>query len=194
MKAKLYLAALILTFAMVNTSYSQEFKSAPPKYSISVYGGFLQPVSDFNNFYKSSGQIGLSVYYDVNKEVSLGTDVSFNFLANRQEGGSSSSFIQVTSGPRYYFKTRKLKSSFFLEAGIGGYMFNSGTFMINATGDNINPPSEVNVNLGVSGGLGGEVSLTNTVKMIFRGKYHNIFGNEGSTNFVTLDGGIKIYL
>ncbi len=194
MKAKIYLTALILTLIVVNTSTSQELESMPPKYSISVYGGFLQPVSDFNNFYKSSGQVGISVYYDVNKEVSLGTDVSFNFLANRQEGGSSSSFIQVTSGPRYYFKTRKLKSSFFLEAGIGGYMFNSGTFMINATGDNINPPSEVNVNLGVSGGLGGEVSLTNTVKMIFRGKYHNIFGNEGSTNFVTLDGGIKIYL
>ena len=194
MKAKIYLTALILTLIVVNTSTSQELESMPPKYSISVYGGFLQPVSDFNNFYKSSGQVGISVYYDVNKEVSLGTDVSFNFLANRQEGGSSSSFIQVTSGPRYYFKTRKLKSSFFLEAGIGGYMFNSGTFMINATGDNINPPSEVNVNLGVSGGLGGEVSLTNTVKMIFRGKYHNIFGNEGSNNFDTLDGGIKIYL
>ena len=194
MKTKFYLAALILTLVMINNSYSQELKSGPPKYSISVFGGFLQPTGDFNNFYKSSGMVGLSVYYDVNQEVSLGTEVSFNFLANRQDGGSSSSFIQITSGPRYYFKTRKLKSSFFLEAGIGGYMFNSGTYMINASGDAINPPSEVNVNLGVSGGLGGEVSLAKTVKMIFRGKYHNIFGNEGSTNFVTLDGGIKIYL
>lgn len=195
MKKNLTIAALILGLLIIaKESFSQEQVNVietPPKYSVAIFGGFIQPVSDLNDFYKSSGTVGLSVYYDVNKEVSLGTDVSFNFLANRQEGGSSSSFLQITSGPRYYFKTRKLKSSFFLEAGIGGYMFNSGTFTINAAGDSPNPPSEVNVNLGVSGGVGGEVSLTNSIKMIFRGKYHNIFAEGGSTNFITLDGGIK---
>jgi Outer membrane protein beta-barrel domain len=202
MKSKLtLLTALLIIFPCFTILYSQPLKKTVTEkenYSLTLYGGVSQNkiATDKNN--GSSGLVGLRVAYDVNEKLSLGAEVSYNSM---REKDNSSSLFHMTYGPRYYVNLEKIGSSIFFEVAMGGYMYPSEEPKENTTTDSPGrntPVSDLQVrnsiNIGVSGSLGGEVSLSKNLGFTLRGRYHNIFESDRSTNFYSFEGGIRIKL
>ncbi len=50
------------------------------------------------------------------------------------------------------------------------------------------------INLGLSGSIGGEVSVSKTLGLTVRGSYHGIFEGQKSNNFYTIQGGVRVKL
>lgn len=161
-------------------------------WTISPMGGFMLPLGEFADQYKASGRIGLDIGYTVNKETALYANFGYNFLSTKDPNGPSTSYISYTVGPRYHFRNPKLSSSFFLEAGVGGYTFNSDAYTITdpsgTSTSNIDASSDTK--LGVNAGIGADVNLGKTIDLLVKGKYHTIFREGGTSSFFSVDAGL----
>ena len=194
------LTALFIIFPCFTIAHSQTVKKPviePDNYSVTLYGGISQNQKQSTNENGSSGIIGLRVAYDVSDKLSLGGEVSYNSMRDEIQ---SSSMVHMTYGPRYYVNLSEINSSFFFDVAMGGYIYTAEDdrqIAQNNTQERVGT-SDVSdrnkINLGLSGSIGGEVSVSKTLGLTVRGSYHTIFEGQGSNNFYTIQGGVRVKL
>lgn len=93
----------------------------------------------------------------------------------------------MSAGPRYFFSSKNLKSTFFLETGVGSGYFSAGY-------DTKQKPevlTEINTNVGVNVGPGVTLQLSKSIDVILKSKYHLIFNDAGTRSFLTALGGLE---
>lgn len=193
------LTALLIIFPYVGNSQTKPQKVEKDNYSITLSTGIANSTTNTNTG-NTSGIVGLRVSYDVNDKLSLGSDVGYNKIQNAYT--NSATLLQMTYGPRYYINVKELKSAFFFDVSMGGYMYatreeNPSQHTSDATSHrdlSASTPSSNKVNLGLSGSIGGEMYVSKAFGITVRGRYHTIFEGEESTNFYTLEGGVKVNL
>lgn len=190
-RLNILLIALIILFSSAvnsqtrNTAYK---KSAYPQWSLSPIGGVNIPVGSLSDNYKSGGNFGLDLGYRVNKEVGFYGKFGYYFMRNQTQGIPDARYIEYSAGPRYYFTAKNLKSSIFLEAGIGAYTFKQEGYILN----DVAVPETENTKFGFNAGLGAILNLGRDVDLLFKTKYNTILTTDGSSSFVTPVLGIDI--
>lgn len=187
------LATLVSFIIFSNDANSQQTyktkKSAFPQWSLSGIGGVAFPVGNFGENFKAGPTFGLDLSYKVNKEVGFYGKFGYSTFPDKTNGGApDGKYIEYTAGPRYYFTSKNLKSSIFLEAGIGGYSFMQDAYVLNG----VDVAKYETTNFGINGGIGGILNLGRDVDMLFKAKYHNILTTDGSTSFIEPVLGIDI--
>jgi len=167
--------------------YITKYKNPFPEFSISPYGGAIFPTGVLNDNYKPSPTFGMDLGYRVNKEVGLYAKLGYVKLNSKTDGIADANYFEFTIGPRYYFSKEDLKSNIFLEGGIGAFTFSRNTLTIGS--------SEIlgssNTRMGMNGGIGATMALTDKVRILVKSKYTMIFTPTGSDNFVTVGGGLE---
>jgi hypothetical protein len=162
------------------TTYTTK-KAAYPQVSVSGLGGVSFPVGKFGENYKSGPTFGIDLSYKVNKEVGFFGKFGYSIFPNKVLGGApNGKYMEYTVGPRYYFTSKNLKSSLFLEAGLGGYSFTQPAYVVNGA----EAAEYQSTNFGLNAGVGGVLNLGRDVDLLFKAKYHNILTPDGSTSFI----------
>ena len=191
---KITLAIIIASFALSSTVINAQTrvvkKSPYPYFSASPVAGAIFPVGKFGESFNTGVGTGLELNYRVNKEVGFYGKFGYSFMPSKL--GTTvpdGKYIEYTVGPRYYFTSKNLKSSLYLEAGVGGYTFTQDTYQLG-----IDPPVEArsDTKFGMNAGIGGVLNLGRTVDLKFATKYHNILTANGSTSFISPVLGIDI--
>jgi hypothetical protein len=191
-------AALIITLLLSYSADAQTRttttvkKTSYPYLDISPNAGFIMPLGVFADQYKASPRAGLDLTYRVNKEVGIYSTFSYNSLQNKQENLPSSSYIEATVGPRYYFNHPRLSSKFFIEGGLGAYIFNSPAYSVTTNEVTQNVAASTDTRMGVNTGIGGIVNLSQTVDIFVRSKYNMLFREGGTSSFIATDGGVTV--
>ena len=124
----LMFALLIFTLFTSSISQSQTVTKDPyPLISISPLVGVHFPVGGLNDVYNASWNAGLDITLRVNKETAFYLKGGFYNMPRKGEVGTgpNANYIEITAGPRYVFSTPNIKANFFLEAGLGMYIFNT---------------------------------------------------------------------
>ena len=131
--------------------------------------------------------------YRINREVAIYGNVSYNFLSSKAQEGPTASYISYTVGPRYYFTNPKLKSTIFLESGVGGYTFTQDEFSTTVEGVTTNFPEEGETRFGINAGIGGDIYMSDNVSLMLKAKYHLIMsGGDNARSFIGTDAGVNI--
>ena len=104
----------------------------------------------------------------------------------QDSAGPGTNYLEFTVGPRFYFISKYVRSTFFFEAAAGPYIKMEGSYIKDST----SVPSNTVVKLGANGGLGCELVLSDNIYFTLKGKYHSIFGERGTESFFSGDGGI----
>lgn len=180
------------SFAQVSGVPSKDIKkttakSMYPVFTISPVAGIIFPMSELGNNYQAGFNGGLDAGVRLNKELGLYAKTGYYSLTDVVEGAPNSSYIEVSAGPRYYFSSKNLKSTFFLEAGVGAYIFSQDAYETE-TGS-IDRKS--NTNAGVNVGPGVTLQLSKSIDVILKSKYHLIFNDAGTRSFLTALGGLE---
>ncbi|MCE1164054.1 MAG: hypothetical protein LWX07_01475 [Bacteroidetes bacterium] len=156
---------------------------------LTIQGGFMVPAGDYlKNNYFNSGIVGADLAYKVNTEVALFCEVRYLILSPKDTLAPTQGYIEASVGPRFYFRPKCFRSSFFLEAGVGPYFYFQGSSVTPETVYN----SETEIRMGANAGIGGELVLTNSLFITLKTKVHTIFYPFGSTTFVSGVGGFTI--
>ena len=191
LKRNIMLTAILLflcSAAYSQTKYTPSVKKN--QWSLTPEGGISFPVGALSENYKSGGNFGLDLNYQVNKEVGFYGKAGYYIMSSKTQGIPDGKYLEYTAGPRYTFRAKNLKSSIFLEAGLGAY-----TFMQNAYNYNgVDVAENSTTDFGVNAGLGAVLNLGRDVDLLFKAKYHNIFNNGGSSSFITPVLGIDVRL
>jgi hypothetical protein len=181
------------------TDFSKENTSEVSKrkthgyWQLTPSGGVILPVGIFSENFDISGRAGLDLGYRVNKEVAIYGNVTYNFLSSKIQEGPSASYISYTIGPRYYFTNPKLKSTLFLEAGVGGYTFTQDEYSTTVQGITTNFPEEGETRFGLNAGVGGDVFLNDNLSLLLKAKYNLIMsGGDNARSFISADTGLNI--
>lgn len=188
---KFLCAVLSLLLVMGISAQSQtKIKSPYPVFSVSPVGGVSFPVGKFSDNFKTGPSFGLDLSYRVNKEVGFYAKFGYNIFSNKLTERPDGNYMEYTVGPRYFFTSKNLKSSMFVEAGVGGYTFTQDAYTINI----IEIPKASDTKFGINAGAGATLNLGRTVDLIVKLKYHNILTEGGSTSFISPLLGIDIRL
>lgn len=194
MKTVKFLSLLLAIIFMMNTSGQSQTvkkKSPYPIWSLSPVGGIAFPVGKFGESYKSGPTFGLDISYRVNREVGIYVKGGYYIFPSKIAGSDADGkYLEYTAGPRYFFTSRNLKSSFFLEVGLGGYSFKQDAHVV----DSVNVAEYTSTDFGVNAGMGATLNLGASVDLIIKLKYHNILTTDGSSSFVAPMLGIDIRL
>ena len=181
------------------TDFSKENTSEVSKrktqgyWEITPMAGVLFPVGVFANDFDISGRAGLDIGYRINREVGIYGNVGYNFLSPKQSEGPGASYLSYTIGPRYYFTNPKLKSTIFLEAGIGGYSFTREEYSVTTQGVATNFPAEGETRFGVNTGIGADIIVSDNVSLMLKAKYNIIMsGGDNARSFIGTDAGVNI--
>lgn len=175
-----------------STSKQKTVKKMFPHVSIAPVGGAIFPLTTaMREEFKPGAIVGLDLGYRVNKEVALYGKFSYMFLSSKLTGAPVGSYLEFSAGPRYYFTHPKLKSSVFFEAGVGAYNFRQNSYI--GAGDTTNTaiPQINNTKAGINGGLGASLALSDNFDILAKAKYHNVFTQNGSQGFMTVNGGFE---
>lgn len=179
--AMIVFAILISTGNVNSQTIYKTKKTAYPQFSVSGLGGVSFPVGKFGENYKPGPTVGLDLSYKVNKEVGFFGKFGYSIFPSKIAGGvPDGKYLEYTVGPRYYFTSKNLKSSLFVEAGLGGYSFSQPAYSVNE----VQVPEYQTTNFGLNAGLGGVLNLGRDVDLLFKAKYHNILTPDGSTSFI----------
>ncbi len=205
MKAlKAFTILLVAVFALTLPVHSQQtsnpstvkkeksVKKMFPHFSIAPVGGAIFPLTrTLREEFKPGGLVGLDIGYRINKEVGLVGQVAYIFMGSKTTGAPIGQYLQFSAGPRYFFTHPKLKSAVFLEAGAGAYNFTQKSYVnpSDTTGTAI--PQIQNTKAGIYGGIGASVSLSNSLDILAKGDYHNVFTQNGSQGFLTVKAGLE---
>jgi hypothetical protein len=190
----LSVALFIMAFFITNFSEAQTKKVQYPIFSISPVGGVQFPVGGLNDNYGVSWNAGLDLSLKVNKETAFYLNAAY-FDMPLKAGiiGPGAGYIAITAGPRYYFASPKLKAQFFLEAGIGAYIFTQKEYTIATTPETI-IPSASKTNFGVNVGPGVTIPLGGTIDLIMKSKLHYTFQDGGAHTFISAVAGVEFRL
>ncbi len=158
-----------------------------PVFTLSPVAGAIFPMSELGNTYAAGFNGGLDLGVRMNRELSLYTKLGYYSLTNNTTTAPSSSYIEISAGPRYNFTDPKLKSIFFLEAGVGAYIFSQDAYTEGTqTFEKIS-----NTNVGLNVGPGVALQLSKVMDIILKSKYHMIFNDGGTRSFLTALGGLE---
>ena len=157
-------------------------------FQLSFLGGFMNPLFILGDEFNSSPTTGIDFAYRVNKETALYLESAVYFMSKKDTLSPVSSYLQIGVGPRFYFRAKGIRSSFFFEVGSGPYV-NFQNANANSSGTS---ESKTISKWGANGGFGGEICLTNQIFFMLKGKYHAIFSGAGTTSFVSAQGGLLI--
>jgi hypothetical protein len=158
--------------------------------SISPFGGAIFPLpKQLNENFKPGGNVGIDIGYRINKEVGLVGEFSYYFMSSKITGAPIGSYLEFTAGPRYYFVHPKLNSSLFFEGGVGAYNFRQNSYVNpnDTTGSSVAQIN--NTKVGINGGIGATLPLSDAMDIMVRSKYHVIFTQNGSASFMTVGAG-----
>lgn len=202
---KSFLFALIFTACLTNLAFSQSTttstatttrttvkKVSYPYFSINPSGGVIFPLFQLSETFKPNATIGLDLGYRVNKEVGFFLDLGYYFISSSRTAAPVGKYFEFSAGPRYYFTHPNLKSSLFVEGGVGGYSFNQASFVDPNSPSGQLIPQISETKAGVNAGLGATLGVSDNVDMTLKTKYHMIFSPNGSSSFITTMGGINI--
>jgi hypothetical protein len=199
---KLHIILLVTAVFFSAASFSQQTNPAPvkeksvkkiyPHVSIAPLGGAIFPLSkSLRDGFKPGGLLGLDIGYRLNKEVALYGKFSYIFMSSKISGAPIGSYLEFTTGPRYYFTHPKLNSSLFFEAGVGAYNFTQKSYVNPGDTTGAVIPQISDFKPGINGGVGVSLALSSAVDIMAKAKYHNIFTPNGSQGFMTVNGGIE---
>lgn len=191
------------TLLLVTASFSQQNVNTNPKkeksvkkiyphVSIAPIGGAIFPLTkSLRDEFKPGGLVGLDIGYRLNKEVALYGKFSYIFMSSKVTGAPVGNYLEFSAGPRYYFTHPKLNSSLFFEAGVGAYNFMQKSYVNPADTTGTVIPQISNIKAGINGGIGVSLALSNVVDILAKAKYHNIFTQNGTQGFMTINGGFE---
>ena len=154
-----------------------------PIFTLSPMAGGIFPVSELGNTYQAGFSAALDAAIRLNKELGIYSNVGYYSITNNNDLAPNSSYIEISAGPRYYFTKSSLKSSFFIETGVGAYIFSQDAYENNV--------GQTHTNIGLSLGPGFTMQASNSVDLILKTKYQMIFNDSGTRSFVTGLGGIE---
>ncbi len=191
-------ALLIFSWNYVNSQNIPTLKTGNPElkgfktknfFQLTLQGGFMNPLSSYfvDNYFTSSS-FGFDLAYRVNTEVALYTEIKYDILSPKDTLAPAPGYLESTIGIRFYFRPKCYRSSFFIEAGIGPYIFmqSSGTTPTRIY------DSQTSFKFGGNAGMGGELVLTNSVFITLKSKVNSVFEPKGTTTFVSGIGGFTI--
>lgn len=150
-------------------------------FQLSVLGGFINPLFLLNDNYHASPSVGIDFAYRLNKETALFFEGNWIFLDNKDSLAPTSYYLEFALGSRFYFRAKGVRSSFFLEASAGPYVFIQNSKVI----DTISYQSKTIGKLGLNLGMGGEMVLTNNLFVMIKGKYNYIIERNMTKSFVS---------
>jgi hypothetical protein len=184
---------IVIMFALfiASITQAQTTKVIYPVFSISPMGGVQFPLGDMNNTYKTSWNAGLDLNLKINRETSFFLYGGYHDMPAKTESNSpDASVIQITAGPRYIFTSQAIKAQFFIEGGLGVYIFGTKEYTL----EGVTIPSSSTVNFGINIGPGATIPLGKSVDLIMKVKLHDMFMDGGSQTFITAIAGIDFRL
>ena len=186
---KLWIGLLMMVLFITNVSEAQTKKVSYPLLSIAPLVGVQFPVGGLNDSYNPSWNAGLDFNLAVNRETSFFLNATYYNMPVKDNVAipSNASYIGITAGPRYVFTSPSVKAKFFLEAGLGIYIFTQKEFTVVGPPDVIFPSAST-TNFGVNVGPGVMIPLGGTVDLKIKSKLNYSFesgGSGGSRTFVT---------
>jgi hypothetical protein len=168
-----------------NIEIQKNAKIIYPIFSISPVGGIQFPIGSLNDNFKSSFNAGLEVNMKVNKETSFFLKGGYyNMPVKDDVIGPDGSFIEITVGPRYTFTSPNIKAQFFLEAGLGAYIFATKDYTFVVDGTSYTIPSTSKANFGVNVGPGVIIPLGGAVDFLVKAKLHYVFTENNASTFL----------
>jgi len=190
----LSIALFIMALFISNLSEAQTKKTTYPLFSIAPVGGVQFPVGSLNDNYGVSWNAGVDMSLKVNKETAFYLNASYLDMPLKSGLiGPGAGYIAITAGPRYYFGTPNLKAQFFLEAGIGAYIFTQKEFTLIGPPDVIIPSASKTV-FGVNVGPGVTIPLGGTIDLLMKSKLHYAFQSGSAHTFITAVVGVDFRL
>ena len=176
-----------MSFNSKITDLQPQAKIVYPLFSISPLFGIQFPVANLNNTYKSSFVGGLDINMKVNRETSFFLNASYYDMPIKTDlQGPGAAVISITVGPRYTFTSNAVRAAFFLEAGLGVYMFHTQdyTYPNYINGQQVTIASATTTNFGVNVGPGVIIPLGGAADLLLKVKLHDILASGGSSTFV----------
>ena len=210
MKKLISLTFAIAMMLFISNGYSQSLNDLPSNnfskeeiskkssygyWELTPSGGLIFPVGDFSNNFEISANTGADITYRVNREVGIYGNITYNMLSSKTTDGPSASYLSYTVGPRYYFTNPKLKSTLFMEAGVGGYTFTQDAYQQTVEGITTNFPEQGDTRVGFNAGVGGDVFLNDNLSIMLKAKYHTILGSgddNTTRSYIGTDAGLNI--
>ena len=184
---KTFLVILLLLFiSSVGNSQSKY-----PYWSVDVIGGGTLPVGSFGDGYDFSGNVGADVVYHIDPYWAVYGNGTYNFLKVKNPVSSSptTSYIEATVGPRYYFSQKKVKA--YGDIGVGLYTQYVGSTTITTANVTSTIPSSSESNFGTNIGVGVEVPISKDIDLTGKAKYHIVFTSVETTTYGGIYGGIN---
>lgn len=182
---------LVATSLILSFSYSQEkvkktFIPSRPFWSTSEEIGVIIPSGDLGNTYKASLHLGLDIAYNPKPILAIFFGLGYDILNLKQSSnGSTPAIIEINTGGRLYSGRNKLK--FFAEASIGDYIYRY-TLYNGVAGA---PSSYSSGNLGIKGGVGGDLSFTNFTSVFIKADYTSILTSGTKSTFAGIHIGVR---
>ncbi|MBS1493122.1 MAG: hypothetical protein JST55_06415 [Bacteroidetes bacterium] len=179
----------MLAIITSNVSQAQTVKKTMiaqyPAFSIAPFAGVSFPIGDLGNYYKSSFNAGIDFNLKVNREVSFFLNVGYYDMPSKPDvAAPGASFISITAGPRYVLSSANVKAKFFMEAGLGAYIFGVKEYTT-TTAPIVTTPSTSTVNFGVNTGPGVILPLSDSMDLMLKTKLHYVFNKNGSSTFLS---------
>jgi hypothetical protein len=193
---KIYLF-LLFFIIFYNIAYSQiADKKVKPQcrynyLQLTVGAGFTRPTEIMADSYNTSANFGFDLSWRVNPEVAVFFESRYNVMSLVDSVGPTTGFLQNTFGTRFYFTSKNVRSSFFVECSVGPYFKFRGSY-IDSTNHQSNSVTEVR--LGANAGVGGELVFTDNFYFTIKARYHSLFGIGGLISYIDGFGGFTVRL
>lgn len=150
-------------------------------FQLSVLGGFINPLFVLNDNFYASPNVGFDFAYRINKETALFFEGNYIFLENKDSIAPTKSYFNLAIGSRFYFRAKGVRSSFFVEAASGPYVFMQSSKIF----DSISFQSKTIGKWGLNFGMGGEMVLTNSLFIMLKAKYNYIIESNVTRSYVS---------
>lgn len=186
-----------ITQAQVST---KTYKSQYPEVSIAPVGGVQFPLGNLNDRYGTSWNAGLEVSLQVNKEVAFFLKGGYYAMPIKDEvnfNPTDANYWEITAGPRYIFSSPNIKAKFFIEAGLGAYIFHEKEYTLMATEPgypDLTISGRSTTNFGVNAGPGVMVPLGKVADLVMKAKIHYTFESDNSHYFIAAIIGVNFKL
>jgi hypothetical protein len=164
-----------------NVSEAQQ-KGSYPMFTLSPVFGVQFPVGGLNDSYNTSWNGGLELGMRVNRETGFFLKGGYYNMPRKDDAsvGPDAGYVEITAGPRYVFTSPKVKAQFFMEAGLGAYIWMAQEFTVPATTEvpEYVSPSTTAVLFGVNGGPGVFIPLGKVADFVIKLKVHYTFSGD----------------
>lgn len=158
-----------------------------PIFTLSPMAGGIFPVSEFGNTYQAGFSGAIDGAVRINRELGIFSNIGYYSLSTSVPNAPHSEYFEISAGPRYYFTKSNLKSTFFIESGVGAYVFSQDAYGEGAA----YVDRQSSTNFGFNVGPGFTMQASKSVDLILKTKYQMVFLDGGTRSFVTGLGGIE---